>query len=100
MRPPLPEGAYLIVGLARSGAAAARMLLPHGEVLGVDRGRPEPPPGVEVVLESDGVELLERVRCVVKSPGVPNEALPRAAAGPAASLFDRMRDLASGRGGD
>jgi UDP-N-acetylmuramoylalanine--D-glutamate ligase len=74
MRPPLPEGPYLIVGLARSGAAAARMLLPHGEVLGVDRGRPEPPPGVEVVLESDGVELLERVRCVVKSPGVPNEA--------------------------
>ena len=74
MRPPLPEGPYLIVGLARSGAAAARMLLPHGEVLGVDRGRPEPPPGVEVVLESDGIELLERVRCVVKSPGVPNEA--------------------------
>jgi UDP-N-acetylmuramoylalanine--D-glutamate ligase len=80
MRPPLPEGPYLIVGLARSGAAAARMLLPHGEVLGVDSGRPEPPPGVEVVLDSDGVELLERVRCVVKSPGVPNEAPVIAAA--------------------
>ena len=32
-------------------------------------------------------------------PHVPNEALPRTAAGPAASLFDRMRDLATGRGG-
>jgi UDP-N-acetylmuramoylalanine--D-glutamate ligase len=74
MRPPLPEGPYLIVGLARSGAAAARMLLAHGEVLGVDSGRPEPPAGVEVRLESDGLELLERAGCVVKSPGVPNEA--------------------------
>jgi UDP-N-acetylmuramoylalanine--D-glutamate ligase len=74
MRPPLPEGPYLIVGLARSGAAAARMLLAHGEVLGVDSGRPEPPAGIEVQLESDGLELLERAGCVVKSPGVPNEA--------------------------
>jgi UDP-N-acetylmuramoylalanine--D-glutamate ligase len=74
MRPPLPEGPFLIVGLARSGAAAARMLLAHGEVLGVDSGRPEPPAGVEVRLESDGLELLERAGCVVKSPGVPNEA--------------------------
>jgi UDP-N-acetylmuramoylalanine--D-glutamate ligase len=74
MRPPLPVGPYLIVGLARSGAAAARTLLSHGEVVGVDRGHPEPPPGVEAHLGSDGVELLERVACVVKSPGVPNEA--------------------------
>ena len=74
MRPPLPDGPYLIVGLARSGAAAARTLLSHGEVVGVDRGHPEPPPGVEAHLDSDGVELLERVACVVKSPGVPNEA--------------------------
>jgi UDP-N-acetylmuramoylalanine--D-glutamate ligase len=74
MRPPLPDGPYLIVGLARSGAAAARTLLSHGEVVGVDRGHPEPPPGVEAHLGSDGVELLKRVACVVKSPGVPNEA--------------------------
>jgi UDP-N-acetylmuramoylalanine--D-glutamate ligase len=74
MRPPLPDGPYLIVGLARSGVAAARTLLSHGEVVGVDRGHPEPPPGVEAHLGSDGVELLERVACVVKSPGVPNEA--------------------------
>jgi UDP-N-acetylmuramoylalanine--D-glutamate ligase len=74
IRPPLPVGPYLIVGLARSGAAAARTLLSHGEVVGVDHGHPEPPPGVEAHLRSDGVELLERVACVVKSPGVPNEA--------------------------
>jgi UDP-N-acetylmuramoylalanine--D-glutamate ligase len=73
-RPPLPDGPYLIVGLARSGAAAARMLLPHGEVIAADRASPEPPPGVEAHLGSDGVDLLERVACVVKSPGVPNEA--------------------------
>jgi UDP-N-acetylmuramoylalanine--D-glutamate ligase len=73
-RPPLPDGPYLIVGLARSGAAAARMLLSHGAVIGVDRERPEPPPGVEAHLGSDGLELLGRVECVVKSPGVPNEA--------------------------
>ena len=80
MRPPLPAGPYLIVGLARSGAAAARMLLPRGPVLAADRARPEVPEGVEARLESDGVELLDRVACVVKSPGVPNEAPAIAAA--------------------
>ena len=40
----------------------------------MDAGRPAVPDGVEVHLESDGVELLDRVRTVVKSPGVPNEA--------------------------
>jgi UDP-N-acetylmuramoylalanine--D-glutamate ligase len=74
MRPPLPEGPYLIVGLARSGAAAARMLQAHGEVLGVDAGHPEAPEGIEAHLDTDGVELLDRVACIVKSPGVPNEA--------------------------
>jgi UDP-N-acetylmuramoylalanine--D-glutamate ligase len=79
-RPPLPEGPYLIVGLARSGAAAARMLREHGEVIGVDSGRPEAPDGVEAHLESDGVDLLERAHSVVKSPGVPREAPVIAAA--------------------
>ena len=79
-RPPLPEGPYLVVGLARSGAAAALMLREHGEVLGVDAGTSTSPPGIEVHLESDGVELLDRVRTVVKSPGVPNEAPVIAAA--------------------
>jgi len=46
------------------------------------------------------VEAFKKVAPTRPHPGVPNEALPRAAAGPAASLFDRMRDLASGRGGD
>jgi UDP-N-acetylmuramoylalanine--D-glutamate ligase len=73
-RPPLPDGPYLIVGLARSGVAAARMLAGHGEVLAVDSGRPEVPADVQAHLDSDGLDLLERAACVVKSPGVPNEA--------------------------
>jgi len=36
--------------------------------------------GVEVNLDGDGVGLLDRVRCVVKSPGVPGEAAVIAAA--------------------
>ena len=79
-RPPLPEGPYLVVGLARSGAAAALMLRDHGEVIGVDAGRPAVPDGIEAHLESDGVELLDRARTVVKSPGVPKEAPVIAAA--------------------
>ncbi len=73
-RPPLPDGPYLVVGLARSGSAAALMLREHGEVIGVDSGRPEALPDVETHLETEGVDLLERVRTVVKSPGVPNDA--------------------------
>ncbi len=73
-RPALPEGPYLIVGLARSGAAAARMLREHGEVIGVDRRRVEAPEGIEAHLESDGLDLLDRAGTVVKSPGVPREA--------------------------
>jgi UDP-N-acetylmuramoylalanine--D-glutamate ligase len=80
MRPPLPEGPYLVVGLARSGAAIAHVLREHDEVIGVDSARPEPPPGIEAHLETDGVELLGRAGCVVKSPGVPREAPVIAAA--------------------
>ena len=40
-RPPLPDGPYLVVGLARSGQAAARLLAARGEqVIGVDSGSP------------------------------------------------------------
>ena len=74
MRPPLPEGPYLVVGLARSGIAAARMLRDHGEVIGTDSGSPEVPGELDARLGVDGVELLDGVACVVKSPGVPNEA--------------------------
>jgi UDP-N-acetylmuramoylalanine--D-glutamate ligase len=80
VRPPLPAGPFLVVGLARSGAAAARVLEAHGRVIGTDSGRPEVPAGLEAHLGVDGVELLDRVACVVKSPGVPNEAPVIAAA--------------------
>ena len=76
-RPALPEGPYLVVGLARSGAAAARVLREHGEVIGCDAGDPPEASeleGIEVHLHHDGLDLLERAACVVKSPGVPREA--------------------------
>jgi UDP-N-acetylmuramoylalanine--D-glutamate ligase len=85
-RPPLPGGPYLVVGLARSGQAAARMLARRGErVAGADSGRPDgagslADEGIEVALESDGVPRLAGVSCVVKSPGVPAEAPVIAAA--------------------
>jgi hemerythrin superfamily protein len=44
------------------------------------------------------VEAFKKVAPTRPHPNVPNQPLPRAAAGPAASLFDRMRDLATGRG--
>src|SRR5215813_5300321 len=86
LRPELPEGPYLVVGLARSGQAAARLLAARGgEVVAVDSGFPDGVAGlrevgVEVVLDADGVALLEGVRTVVKSPGVPREAPVIAAA--------------------
>ena len=78
-RPPLPPGPYLVMGLRVSGAAAARMLLAHGEVMGCDLGRPSEAAGladegVQVELESDGLEFVGRARTVVKSPGVPAHA--------------------------
>jgi UDP-N-acetylmuramoylalanine--D-glutamate ligase len=85
-RPELPGGPYLVVGLARSGVAAAKLLAERGEkVLGVDSGRPDGVAGlrevgVEVVLDADGLALLDGVRTVVKSPGVPREAPVIAAA--------------------
>jgi hemerythrin superfamily protein len=46
------------------------------------------------------VEAFKKVAPTRPHPHVPNEALPRTLAGPAASLFDRMRDLATSRGTD
>jgi UDP-N-acetylmuramoylalanine--D-glutamate ligase len=79
-RPALPGGPYLVVGLARSGVAAALALRRSGaDVVGVDTG--EPPglqalaaAGVELHLNGDGLSLLQRVATVVKSPGVPARA--------------------------
>ncbi len=74
-RPPLPPGPYLVLGLARSGVSAARMLAAHGDVIGMDAGRPDVDlPGVELHLGTDGMEVLDRVATLVKSPGVPREA--------------------------
>jgi UDP-N-acetylmuramoylalanine--D-glutamate ligase len=79
-RPPLPPGPYLIVGLARSGIAAALALRARGEeVIGVDAGTPAGveelrEAGVEVHAHTDGLSELARVRALVKSPGVPGEA--------------------------
>jgi UDP-N-acetylmuramoylalanine--D-glutamate ligase len=74
----LPRRA-LVVGLARSGQAAALALAQRGaQVLAVDRkvdldlGRLEAV-GVEVHLGSEEGVLLEAVDTVIKSPGVPGE---------------------------
>jgi UDP-N-acetylmuramoylalanine--D-glutamate ligase len=85
-RPEIPHGPHLVVGLARSGMAAALALRARGEdVIGVDAGAPIGTgalldAGVELHLGEEGVALLERVRAVVKSPGVPARAPAIAAA--------------------
>ena len=85
-RPPLPPGPYLVVGLARSGVAAALALRAQGaEVIGVDAGRSDRSglaeaagrlreAGVEVRLDASGVDLAARARTLIKSPGVPQDA--------------------------
>ncbi len=85
-RPPLPPGPYLVVGLARSGVAAALALRARGaEVIGVDAGGAGRPgladaagrlreAGVEVRLDASGVDLAARARTLIKSPGVPQDA--------------------------
>ena len=76
-RPPLPPGPWLVVGLARSGASAARALWARGEpVICVDAGEPAEAAGLreagmEVWTGVTGLVELERARAVVKSPGVP-----------------------------
>jgi UDP-N-acetylmuramoylalanine--D-glutamate ligase len=87
-RPPLPPGPYLVVGLARSGVAAALALRERGgEVTGVDSGRvPEEAAerlraaGVAVHALAGGLEQLDGAGSVIKSPGVPQEAPVVAAA--------------------
>ena len=64
MRPPLPPGPYLVVGLARSGTAALEALHARGlDAVGVDKR-----------CGSDGLAELDAARVVVKSPGVPQDA--------------------------
>jgi UDP-N-acetylmuramoylalanine--D-glutamate ligase len=78
VRVELPRRA-LVVGLARSGQAAALSLAERGiEVVGVDRrtnvetGRLEAA-GVELHLGNEEGALLDAADVVVKSPGVPGE---------------------------
>jgi UDP-N-acetylmuramoylalanine--D-glutamate ligase len=86
LRPPLPPGPYLVVGLARSGVAAAALLHARGEeVIATDTAPAERlpadlPDGIALHAGTDGLALLERVRAVVKSPGVPATAPVIAAA--------------------
>src|SRR4051794_242485 len=82
VRPPLPPGPFLVVGLARSGVAAATALRATGAaVSGCDAGAVGEDgratltaAGVPVHEGTDGVALLQCVATLVKSPGVPQEA--------------------------
>jgi UDP-N-acetylmuramoylalanine--D-glutamate ligase len=81
-RPPLPPGPFLVVGLARSGVAAALALRARGgEVVACDAApvsdelRAElAAAGVLVHAPTEGVELVASASTVVKSPGVPHQA--------------------------
>ncbi len=91
-RPPLPPGPFLVVGLARSGVAAALALRARGEeVIGCDAGAGEAgslpetaqrlsQAGVEVHLDASGDVLAARAGTLIKSPGVPYDAAVVAAA--------------------
>ena len=72
-------GKALVVGLARSGQAAALALARRDvEVVGADQAEVDPgrlaAAGVEVRIGSEEDSLLDGVELVVKSPGVPGDA--------------------------
>src|SRR5437588_660174 len=79
LRPRLPPGPYLVVGLARSGSAAALALRARGEeVIGIDAGALDAgtierlsEAGVEVHVDASGDVFAARARTLGKSPGVP-----------------------------
>ncbi|HEV2981364.1 MAG TPA: UDP-N-acetylmuramoyl-L-alanine--D-glutamate ligase, partial [Solirubrobacteraceae bacterium] len=79
-RPPLPPGPYAVIGLARSGSAAALALASVGErVVGLDDAAASDAArltaaGVEVRTGAHAQSLPPQVRAVVKSPGVPQHA--------------------------
>jgi UDP-N-acetylmuramoylalanine--D-glutamate ligase len=91
-RPAIPPGPYLVVGLARSGVAAALALRARGEeVIGCDAGAGDDAElgaaagrlsqaGVEVHLDASGDALAARAGTLIKSPGVPATAPVVAAA--------------------
>ncbi|MGI8505780.1 MAG: hypothetical protein ACR2MK_03070, partial [Solirubrobacteraceae bacterium] len=79
-RPPLPPGPYLVIGLARSGVAAALALRARGErVVGCDAGPADAPElaaaaarlsqaGVEVHLDAsrDALAALSQAGTLIK----------------------------------
>ena len=79
-RPALPEGPFLVCGLARSGQAVAKALAERGEkVFAVDSAEPDGAAGlaglgVELQLNAAGDDLIGQIRTLVKSPGVPQHA--------------------------
>ena len=87
-RPALPPGPWLVVGLARSGVAAARALRARGEeVVGVDAapvgGAPPPswrPSASPSMRRPTGSATSAACAPLCKSPGVPREAPVVAAA--------------------
>lgn len=101
-RPALPPGPYLVAGLGRAGFAAARALVARSETVvrawdaAVDapqlrRAAALRASGVDVRLGGDGVEPLDGVRTVVKSPGLPPAApLILAAAGRGLDVLDEL----------
>ena len=69
------ERRILVVGLARSGLAIAKVLLSMGAaVTGTDRRDSVGDVDMEVVLGGDHPELIEQAELVVLSPGVPLDA--------------------------
>ena len=92
-RPPLPDGPFLVLGLARSGVAAALLLAGRGaRVIGADSGSADSPAlaaaaqrlsqaGVEVLLDASAARAAAgRAGALIKSPGVPQTAAPVLAA--------------------
>src|SRR3954470_10325824 len=88
VRPPLPPGPFLVLGLARSGIAAVEALTARGErvvasdarVIGDEARAALEAAGAEVRDGEEGADLLVGIATVIKSPGVPREAPPVAAA--------------------
>jgi UDP-N-acetylmuramoylalanine--D-glutamate ligase len=80
-RPALPPGPYVVLGLARSGQAAALALRARGEeVIGWDAGVPTgvgrlSEAGVEVRVDASGdaFAAVSEARTLIKSPGVPQD---------------------------
>ena len=88
-RPPLPPGPYLVVGLARSGRAAALALRARGEEVRAATPAPSTPDARararggrrrRARAEPTAWSCWTAPRTVVKSPGVPQEAPVVAAA--------------------